>query len=114
MRLIFDLFPCQTDSRLRGIGRYTLSLAKAMASSAGAHEMRLLANGLYPATTSHLRQEFAGLVAPGAFASYTHTPLAAHDSGNVQQQQVASALVHAAYQSLGADALLCAARGVWV
>jgi glycosyltransferase involved in cell wall biosynthesis len=108
MRLIFDLFPCQTDSRLRGIGRYTLSLAKAMASSAGAHEMRLLANGLYPATTSHLRQEFAGLVAPGAFASYTHTPLAAHDSGNVQQQQVASALVHAAYQSLGADALLCA------
>jgi len=108
MRLIFDLFPCQTDSRLRGIGRYTLSLAKAMASSAGAHEMRLLANGLYPATTSHLRQEFAGLVVPGAFASYTHTPLAAHDSGNVQQQQVASALVHAAYQSVGADALLCA------
>jgi glycosyltransferase involved in cell wall biosynthesis len=108
MRLIFDLFPCQTDSRLRGIGRYTLSLAKAMAGGAGDHELRLLANGLYPATTSHLRQEFAGLVAPGAFASYTHAPFAAHDSGNVQQQQVASALVHTAYQALGADALLCA------
>lgn len=108
MRLIFDLFPCQTDSRLRGIGRYTLSLAKAMAAGAGAHDLRLLANGLYPGTTSQLRQEFAGLAAPGAFASYTHEPFAAHESGNEEQQQVASALVHTAYQSLGADALLCA------
>jgi glycosyltransferase involved in cell wall biosynthesis len=106
MRLIFDLFPCQTDSRLRGIGRYTLSLAKAMAASAGAHDMRLLANGLYADTTAQLRHEFIGLVGQGSFASYTHAPLAAHDSGNEQQQQVASALVHTAYQSLGADVLL--------
>lgn len=108
MRLILDLFPCQTDSRLRGIGRYTLSLAKAMAANAGPHELRLLANGLYTGTTSLLRREFADLVAPGAYASYTHSPLASHDSGNETQQQVASALVHTASQTLGADALLCA------
>jgi glycosyltransferase involved in cell wall biosynthesis len=106
MRLIFDLFPCQTDSRLRGIGRYTLALAKAMAAETGGHDIRLLANGLYPATMSHLRQEFSGLVPPGAFASYTHHPFAAHESCNMQQQQIASALVHTAYQSIGADALL--------
>jgi glycosyltransferase involved in cell wall biosynthesis len=106
MRLIFDLFPCQTDSRLRGIGRYTLSLAKAMADSAGTHDMRLLANGLYADTTAQLRQEFAGLIAPGAFASYTHAPFAPHESGNAEQQQIASALVHTAYQSIGADVLL--------
>lgn len=108
MRLIFDLFPSQTTSRFRGIGRYTLSLAKAMAAQAGAHEMRLLANGLYPDSTAQFRAEFAGLAAPGAYAAYTHPPLDPRRGGDLRQEKLASALIHTAYQAVGADAVLCA------
>ncbi|MEW6372017.1 MAG: glycosyltransferase family 1 protein [Pseudomonadota bacterium] len=108
MRLIFDLFPSQTTSRFRGIGRYTLSLARAMAAQAGAHEMRLLANGLYPDSVAQFRAEFAGLAAPGAYAAYTHPPLDPRRSGDLRQEKLASALIHTAYQAVGADAILCA------
>lgn len=108
MRLIFDLFPCQTASRFRGIGRYTLSLAKAMAAQAGKREMRLLANGLYPQTAARLRQEFAGLVGREAYATYTHPPMEAHNTNDLEREKVASALIHVGYQSVGADAILCA------
>lgn len=108
MRLIFDLFPCQTDSRFRGIGRYTLSLAKAMAAQAGEHELRLVANGLYPQTTARLRDEFAGLVPRASYATYTHPPMDPHNTNELEREKVASALVHVGYQSIGADAVLCA------
>lgn len=108
MRLIFDLFPSQTDSRFRGIGRYTLSLAKAMAATAGTHEMRLLANGLYQDTAAQLRTEFAGLAKPGAYATYTHVPMDGRNTDDRRQEKIASALVHTAYQAIGADTVLCA------
>jgi glycosyltransferase involved in cell wall biosynthesis len=107
MRLIFDLFPSQTTSRLRGIGRFTLSLAKAMAAQAGNHDMRLLANGLYRESTVQLGNEFRGLVPPGAYAAYTHVPLDPRQD-DLRQEQTASALIHAAYQAIGPDAILCA------
>lgn len=105
MRLIFDLFACQTDSRLRGIGRYTLSLAQAMAAQHGEHELRLLANALYPLHADTLRCAFTTL-APGAFATYSHPPVAPGGPHGVDEQ-VASALVHLAYDAVGADVVLC-------
>lgn len=108
MRLIFDLFPCQTDSRLRGIGRYTLSLAQAMAAGRGTHELRLLANGLYPDTAASLRHAFGALVPPGAYSSYIHPPLSAAGVDEPRDEHISSALIHAAYQSIRADAVLCA------
>lgn len=108
MRLIFDLFPSQTSSRFRGIGRYTLSLAKAMAAQARTHEMRVLANGLYPDSAAQFRNDFAGLVAPGAYAAYTHPPMDPRHSGDLQREKIASAVIHTGYQATGADAILCA------
>lgn len=108
MRLIFDLFPCQTESRLRGIGRYCLSLAKAMAAERGQHELRLFANGLYPDSAAELRHAFGALVRPGALSSYTHPPLSAAGLDGPEEESVASAIIQAAYQAARADATLCA------
>lgn len=108
MRLLFDLFPCQTDSRFRGIGRYTLSLAKEMASQAkerGA-QCRLMANGLYPDSTAALRHAFAGIIEPGALSSYAHPPLV--PGNDPVQEEVASALIEAAYHATRPDVILCA------
>ena len=44
MRLVIDMQGAQTDSRYRGIGRYTLCLVRQLIQSAGQHEIILLIN----------------------------------------------------------------------
>lgn len=63
MRILIDLQACQsTGSRTRGIGRYSLSLAKAMARQSGSHELHLALNGVFADSISDLRREFTDLV----------------------------------------------------
>jgi len=62
MRLVIDLQTCQGSSRLRGIGRYSLSLAKAMAGQARLHEVWLLLNQLTPGSEETIREQFEGLL----------------------------------------------------
>jgi len=65
MRILIDLQACQsTGSRHRGIGRYSLALAQAMASNAGKHEVHLLLNSLFADSLEPVRQAFAHLIAP--------------------------------------------------
>ncbi len=62
MRIVIDLQGAQTESRFRGIGRYSLSLTQAIAKQAGAHEIWLVVNaGLYE-TIPSLRDEFRNLI----------------------------------------------------
>ena len=108
MRLLYDLFPCQTGSRLRGIGRFTLSLAEAMARQRGAHEMIALANGLplYDASTDRLRQELADLLQPAPVMAYTYVERAALPCDRVTHESIASVLVNRAYTGLTPDVVL--------
>lgn len=64
MHLLIDLQACQTTgSRTRGIGRYSLSLARAMAEhGAGAHQVSLLLSDRFPETVASLRSTFAPLI----------------------------------------------------
>ncbi|MFZ6875209.1 glycosyltransferase [Undibacterium sp. Di27W] len=65
MRILIDLQACQsTGSRHRGIGRYSLALAQAMASNAGNHEVHLLLNSLFADSLEPVRLAFEQLVAP--------------------------------------------------
>lgn len=108
MRLVFDLFPCQTGSRFRGIGRFTQSLAEAMARSRGEHDLYTLANGLYPESMDALRQDISPLLPPGHFAAYTHTISNSFANGGTIHTAVATALVLRAYQALAPDVVLYA------
>ncbi len=63
MRIVIDLQACQsTGSRHRGIGRYSLALAKAMVRNAGDHEIWLMLSSLFPDTILPLREAFSGMV----------------------------------------------------
>jgi len=62
MRIVIDLQGAQTSSRFRGIGRYSLSLAKAIASNCGNHEVLIVLNGLFPETIKPIRRAFAGIL----------------------------------------------------
>ena len=62
MRIVIDMQGAQSDSRLRGIGRYTLSLAQAIVRNRGEHEVVLALSGLFPETIELIRASFDGLL----------------------------------------------------
>ena len=65
MRIVIDLQGAQsTGSRFRGIGRYSQSLAQAMARRAGQHELVLALNGRFPDAVDAIKTAFDGLVDP--------------------------------------------------
>jgi glycosyltransferase involved in cell wall biosynthesis len=62
MRILLDLQACQASSMHRGIGRYSMALALAMARNSGGHDLRIVLNQDYPDTVEALRKAFDGLV----------------------------------------------------
>ncbi len=64
MRIVIDLQACQGDSRFRGIGRYSLSLAQAITRQAlsRGHHVSLVLNERFPGTISTLRKAFDGII----------------------------------------------------
>jgi len=64
MRIVIDLQGNQTESRFRGIGRYSLALALALARNPRGHELRLVLNGVLAESLESIRQAFSGLIAP--------------------------------------------------
>ncbi|ALK98774.1 hypothetical protein AB595_02255 [Massilia sp. WF1] len=64
MRIVIDLQGAQSESRYRGIGRYSLGLALGMARNAGSHEVWLVLNAALGNAIEDIRQAFAGLVPP--------------------------------------------------
>lgn len=62
MRIVIDLQGAQSESRFRGIGRYSLSLAQAIARNAGEHEIWLALNARLPESIADIRAAFAGLI----------------------------------------------------
>lgn len=62
MRIVIDMQGAQTESRFRGIGRYSLSLALAIARQRGAHEIVLALNGMFLETIEPIRKAFNGIL----------------------------------------------------
>ncbi len=58
MRIVIDLQGAQGGSKNRGIGRYSLSLARAMVENKGAHEVIIALNGLFPDSIEPIRSAF--------------------------------------------------------
>lgn len=65
MRIIVDMQGAQSlANRNRGIGRYTLSIAKALVRNCGEHEILLVLSGLFPETIEPVRDAFSDLLPP--------------------------------------------------
>jgi len=62
MRIVIDLQGAQSESRYRGIGRYSLALALGIARNAGDHEVWLVLNAALGGAIEDIRQAFDGLV----------------------------------------------------
>jgi FkbM family methyltransferase len=107
MKLLVDMFACQTHSRMRGIGRYSLSLICEMAKLRGINEMAVLGDALYLESFDELRQQFIRLLPPGAFLPYYHEPLKYAQKQNMESYyQIAETLIEQAYRVVGPDIVL--------
>lgn len=77
MKIIIDLQAAQSNSRLHGIGRYSLSFSKAVARHAGRHEIWLVLNGCFPNEIEKIRKNFNNLIPPEHIkVFYTNQPTA--------------------------------------
>ena len=67
----------------RGIGRYSIALALAIARNSGGHDLRIVLNSAFPDSTALLRQAFDGLVPPASISTFTvPVPAAGLDPAN--------------------------------
>jgi glycosyltransferase involved in cell wall biosynthesis len=62
MRIVIDMQGAQAVNRNRGIGRYTLSIVRAIAQHHGRHDIILALNGLFPDSIHPIRQAFQDLL----------------------------------------------------
>ena len=65
MRIVIDMQGAQSDSRFRGIGRFTKSLTQAMVRRANQHEIILVLNAQMPESIPSIFRDFEDLLPPG-------------------------------------------------
>jgi len=104
MRIILDLQGAQTESRFRGIGRYSLSLALGIARNRGANEVFILLNGQFFDAIEPIRVAFDGLIPQENIRVwYGPAPVAGCLSGNEWRRQAAEYIRDAYIATLQPD-----------
>ena len=88
----------------RGIGRYSIALALAMARNSGGHDLRIALNGAFPDSVAGLRKAFDGLVPQSAITVFTTpAPAAEADPGNAWRVRAAERIRERYLASLRPD-----------
>lgn len=107
MHILFDMQSCQSESRLRGIGRYSLSLVKAVIRNPANHKVSLLLNGLYPINIINaVRKEFEGLLPEeNIYIFSAQGPLAYHDPANHSKNDMAKICRDLAIANINPDVI---------
>ena len=103
MRIVLDLQGAQTASRFRGIGRYTLSLAKAIVANRADHEVLLALSGLFPDTIEPIRAAFDPLLPQDNIRVWVAPGPVGVDTGNALRRQIAEPIREAFLASLEPD-----------
>jgi glycosyltransferase involved in cell wall biosynthesis len=106
MRIVIDMQGAQTESRFRGIGRYTLSFAQAIVRNRGEHEVILALSGLFPDTIESIRAAFDDLLPQDKIRVwYAPGPVKECESGNQGRREVAELIREAFLASLAPDVI---------
>lgn len=108
MRIVIDLQGAQSKgSRGRGIGRYTLSLARGLARNRGRHELFIVLNGMFPESIESIRSALADWLPPDAFKVWAaQSPVAFAAPESVVHRKAAELIREAFIASLEPDVVL--------
>ncbi|ASL01895.1 glycosyltransferase [Xanthomonas citri] len=103
MRIVIDMQGVQSESRFRGIGRYSAALAQAMVRAGNGHEFWLAVNGHMPGI-GELREMFDALLPQSRIVSFaTPTPTHWQDIGNMWRREAAERMREAFLRDLLPD-----------
>lgn len=104
MRIVVDLQGAQTESRFRGIGRYSLSLTLAMVRNGTDHDFHLVLNGILSDSIEPIRAAFEGLLPPeNIHVWYAPAPVAEIDNNNLGRRKAAELIREGFIASLKPD-----------
>lgn len=104
MRIVIDMQGAQTESRFRGIGRYTMAFAHAIIRNRGEHEVILVLNGLFSDTIEPIRVAFQRVLPQKNIQVwYAPGPIKEEQSGNETRREVAELIREAFIASLQPD-----------
>jgi glycosyltransferase involved in cell wall biosynthesis len=104
MRIVIDLQGAQTESRFRGIGRYSLSLVQSLVRNRGDHEIFIALNGLFPHTIEPIRAALNGqLPQENILVWHAPGPVRECESGNKWRREAAERIREAFLSSLRPD-----------
>ena len=106
MRIVIDMQGAQSVSRYRGIGRYSLSLALAIARNANHHDIWLVLNAGFPESINSIRYAFKSLLDPQRIRVFqVPTHLAEVDTANVWRTRAAEKIREYFIEQLNPDVL---------
>ena len=106
MRIVIDMQGAQTESRFRGIGRYTKGFAQGIVRNRGSHEVILALSGELPETIESIRSAFIGLLPQENIRVwYFPGPVAEATPGNEARRQAAELIRQAFLASLRPDVI---------
>lgn len=108
MRIVIDLQGAQSiGSRNRGIGRYALSLSKAIIKNRGDHEVIIALSNLFPDTIESIREYFEGHLSQKNIRIWTALgPVGSNDCTNTWRRKFGEILREAFFASLKPDVVL--------
>lgn len=107
MRILIDVQGAQSTSRHRGIGRYTLSHALAIARNREAHEVFLLLNGMLPDAIRHVRDAFSAyLPQDNIHVWHALAPVDAGQPEDSTRRQIATELRNEVIRQVAPDIFL--------
>lgn len=104
MRIVIDMQGAQTESRFRGIGRYSLALAQGIVGNRGEHEVFLVLNGMLNDSIENIRAAFADLLPQSHIRVwYAEGPVSDRDPANKPRREVAELIRQACIDDLQPD-----------
>ena len=107
MRIVIDMQGAQSESRFRGIGRYSLSIAQAIARNAQTHEIILVLNSMLSDTVGAIRAAFDGILPQDQIRVWDGIgPTREVDPANDKRRAMSERIREAFIESLHPDVVL--------
>ncbi len=107
MRIVLDMQGAQSESRFRGIGRYTMSFSQAIARNARDHEIWLVLNAALSESIEDIRHAFADLIPQERIRVFDIPgPVAENNSANAWRARAAEMIREEFIRHLKPDVVL--------
>lgn len=106
MRIVIDLQGAQACNKNRGIGRYSLALARSVATNKNNHEVLIALNGLFPDSINSIRAMFDGLLPSENIRVWEPSDPSTAETSDHANQALAQAMREAFLVSLRPDIIL--------